>query len=67
MTNHSYTIYVCGLFFCDFNLAVWQIFISLPNLDYAILYNKLISTFMALFKFFKWLRNQNKDQMFTVL
>ena len=32
------TIYhICGLLGGDFNLAVWQIFIGLPNLNYAIL------------------------------
>ena len=28
---------ICGLFGSDFNLAVWQIFIGLPNLNHAVL------------------------------
>ena len=29
--------HICGLFGGDFNLAVWRIFIGLPNLNHAVL------------------------------
>ena len=36
--TRSYILYrIRGLFGSDFNLAVWQIFIGLPNLNHVIL------------------------------
>ena len=35
--------HMCGLFGSDYNLAVWHIFISLPNLNYAVF--KIINLF----------------------
>ena len=36
-TGLSGKYHIRGLFGGDFNLAVWRIFIGLPNLNYAIL------------------------------
>ena len=33
----QHTVYIHGLFGGDLNLAVWQIFIGLPNLNHAVL------------------------------
>ena len=50
-----YTWFICG----DFNLAVWQIFIGSPNLNYnKLIYFSCIAHGMA--KLFIWPLRQNK-------